>query len=273
MFDESGGQKVQIGRQIFGVVNFSARADAGTIIQQIQQRIISFVAWEPAVRGGIQLPESAHLETLPAADGSGLTSRRAVGWARCWRWPSGALWRGPDLKAQAAMNFRGGKAVRSWRRAERSLRTQGFSAMGPVGSVIAARMALAVQAVRVLGRRLADSRHRVRRTGCVPSRSFSAAEVAGSSRAEKPKNFADQRSARDGVEADDNVFHLRDDVTRATRSTACFQPCGPSVGLRYAPASSRPAGLEVFAFARNAALVCVAGLRRRPCRHSTGMSP
>ncbi len=29
-----------------------------------------------------------------------------------------------------------------------------------------------------------------------------------------------------------------------------FQPCGPSVGLRYAPASSRPAGLGVSAFAR-----------------------
>ena len=35
-----------------------------------------------------------------------------------------------------------------------------------------------------------------------------------------------------------------------------FQPHGPSVGLRYAPASTTPGGLKVFAFARTPVRVC-----------------
>lgn len=71
MFGESGGQKVEVGQQVFGVINLSAGADAGTVIQQIEQRIVSLVTWEPTVRCGIQLPECADLEALPAPHRSG----------------------------------------------------------------------------------------------------------------------------------------------------------------------------------------------------------
>jgi hypothetical protein len=54
----------------FGLANFGARADAGTITQQVQQRIMALVAWEPTVRGRIQLPKSANFEALPATEGS-----------------------------------------------------------------------------------------------------------------------------------------------------------------------------------------------------------
>lgn len=74
MFNESGGKKVKIGEQVFGVIDFGASADAGAIVQQIKQRIVSFIAWEPTVRSGVQLPERADLEALPAPDRSGFTS-------------------------------------------------------------------------------------------------------------------------------------------------------------------------------------------------------
>ena len=61
MFHESGGKKVKVGEQVFGVINLGARADAGAIVQQIEQRIVSFVAWEPTVGSGVQLPECADL--------------------------------------------------------------------------------------------------------------------------------------------------------------------------------------------------------------------
>lgn len=74
MFSEGSGKKVQVGQQVFGMINLGAGADAGAVIQQVKQRIISFVAREPTVRGGVELPERADFEALPAADRSGLAS-------------------------------------------------------------------------------------------------------------------------------------------------------------------------------------------------------
>ncbi len=140
MLDESGGQKIEVRRQIFGVVNFSARADAGTIIQQVQQGIMALVAWEPAMRGGIQLPKSAHLEALPATEGSRLTSRRCRMSQGVGDGPAAHCGR-VHLNAQTAMNLGSGETVRSWRSGRKKFANQRFSALGPVGSVIAARMA------------------------------------------------------------------------------------------------------------------------------------
>ena len=36
MFGESGGPEVEVGEQVFGVIDLSAGADAGTVIQQIE---------------------------------------------------------------------------------------------------------------------------------------------------------------------------------------------------------------------------------------------
>ena len=73
VFNESGGKEVKVGEEVFGMINLGARADAGAIVQQIEQRIVSFVAWEPTVWSGVQLPERADLKALPASDRSGFT--------------------------------------------------------------------------------------------------------------------------------------------------------------------------------------------------------
>ena len=135
MLGEGGGEEVEVSQEVFGVINFGAGANAGTVIQQIEQRIVSFVAWEPTVRRGIQLPERTDLETLPAADGSG--------WAAWRRGVGQMVGEGPpadggrvDWKAQTAMNFGGRKAIRSRWTDRKEFANECFSALRPVRGVI-----------------------------------------------------------------------------------------------------------------------------------------
>ena len=77
------------------------------------------------------------------------------------------------------------------------------------------------------------------------------AELFGRSRGgdfrapEYGKNFADQRGAETMGQLA-KMFFISPTMTATDEPTKLplLQPCGPSVGLRYAPASSRPAGLE-----------------------------
>ena len=140
MFGESSGKKVQVGEQIFGMINPGAGADAGAVIQQIEQRIVSFVAREPTVGSGIQLPERADFKALPATKRSGL--------AACGGRVSQIMGDGPpadggrvDLKSKPTINFGGGKAVRSRRAGGKELAHECFNALGPVRGVITTRMA------------------------------------------------------------------------------------------------------------------------------------
>ena len=57
------------------MVDGGAGADAGAVIQQIQQWVMAFVIGKPAVGCGVQLPERSRFEALPAP-GRG---RRAAG--------------------------------------------------------------------------------------------------------------------------------------------------------------------------------------------------
>ena len=73
MFNKSGRKEIKVGQEVFGVVDLGAGANARAIVQQIEQRIVSFVAWEPTVGSGVQLPERADLEALPTTDRCGFT--------------------------------------------------------------------------------------------------------------------------------------------------------------------------------------------------------
>ena len=73
VFDKGGGEEVEVGQEIFRVIDRGPGADPGAVIQQIQQWIMAFVPGEPPVRGGVQLPQRADFEALPAARGGGWT--------------------------------------------------------------------------------------------------------------------------------------------------------------------------------------------------------
>jgi hypothetical protein len=64
------------------VINRGPDADARAVIKEIQEGIMFLVAGEPAVRGGVELPESADFQAdfqaLPAA-GRGGRARRGGG--------------------------------------------------------------------------------------------------------------------------------------------------------------------------------------------------
>ena len=91
------------------------------------------------MRCGVQLPERADLKALPAPNRSGLAA-----------WGNGMsqiVGDGPpanggriDLKAQAAMDFGSGKAVRSRRASRQEFAHECFGALRPVRRVIATRM-------------------------------------------------------------------------------------------------------------------------------------
>jgi len=68
VFGEGGGEEVKVSEQIFTVINGGTGADARTVIEEVQQRIMFFVAGEPAMGRGVELPEGANFEALPAAD-------------------------------------------------------------------------------------------------------------------------------------------------------------------------------------------------------------
>ena len=137
VFGEGGGEEVEVCEQIFAVINGGSGADAGAIIQQIQEGIVFRVARKPAVGRGIELPERADFEALPAAPRGG--------WARGREGVSELMSEGPaahggriDLDAQAAEDFGGSTAVGRGRLGREQFAQERFGAVGPVRSVVAA---------------------------------------------------------------------------------------------------------------------------------------
>lgn len=137
MFAKGGGQEIKISQEVFTVIDFGPGADARAIIEQIQQRIVLLVGREPAMGCGVQLPERAGLEALPAAQ----RSRSA----RNWKGMSQLLFDGPsadggrvNFKIETAMDFGGGKAIRGWGFGGKEFAQEGFDACGPMRGVIAA---------------------------------------------------------------------------------------------------------------------------------------
>lgn len=73
---QGGGQKVKVGQEIRGVINGGPGADPRAVVGQVQEGIVFRNAGEPAVRGGVEAPEGADLQALPAASGGGRARRR-----------------------------------------------------------------------------------------------------------------------------------------------------------------------------------------------------
>ena len=138
VFGKGGGEEVEVSEQIVVVINGGPGANARAVIQQIEERIIFPVAGEPAVGRGIQLPERADLQALPAAQRSGR--------ARRWQGMSQVLGDGPaahgggiEAEAQATMHFGGGAAIGRGRFGGEQLAQECRDAVGPVRGVVAAR--------------------------------------------------------------------------------------------------------------------------------------
>ena len=137
VFGEGGGEEVEVSQEVFVVIDFGPGADARTVIEQVEQRIVFPVAGEPAVGCGVELPERPDLQTLPAAQRSRRTRR--------WEWMGKLLCDGPaahggriDLKVQAAMDFGGGTAIGRGRAGGEQFAQERRGAARPVRGVIAA---------------------------------------------------------------------------------------------------------------------------------------
>ena len=140
VFGEGGGEEVKVSEEIFTVINGGPGADARTIIEEVQQGIMFFIAGEPAVGRGVELPERTDFEALPAADRGGR--------ARSWGGMRQLVGDGPaahrsrvNVETEAAVDFGGGAAIgRGWFRGEQFAQER-LDAGGPDGRVIAARSA------------------------------------------------------------------------------------------------------------------------------------
>ena len=70
VFAEGVGEEVQIGQQVFAVKDARPRAEAGAVVEEIQEGILAaMVMCEPRVRCGVELPEGTQLEALPSTSG------------------------------------------------------------------------------------------------------------------------------------------------------------------------------------------------------------
>ena len=74
---EGCGEEVEVGGEIFPLVEARPGEQAAVIIHDLQQWWLALLAVEPAVRGSIVLPKLADLLDLPAAD----RTVRLLAWA------------------------------------------------------------------------------------------------------------------------------------------------------------------------------------------------
>ena len=138
VLEEGGGEEVKVSEQIFAVIDGGSGADARTVIEQIQERIIFRVAGEPAMGRGVELPERADFQALPAAHRGGR--------ARAGQGMSQVLGEGPtadgggiDALAQTAQHFGSGAAIGRRRLGGEELAQERRGARRPVRGVVAAR--------------------------------------------------------------------------------------------------------------------------------------
>ena len=58
-FEEDRGQQIEMGEEPLVVVDAGAGQDAAVVVDEFEQRVLAWRAGEPAVRGGVVLPESS----------------------------------------------------------------------------------------------------------------------------------------------------------------------------------------------------------------------
>ena len=69
MGEEGAGEKMEMRRKVFGMVDTSAGIEAGGVVDDVEKGIFTRVSGEPCVRSGIVLPERPEVADLPSADG------------------------------------------------------------------------------------------------------------------------------------------------------------------------------------------------------------
>ena len=68
---QKGGRKeIQVGQKKLSFIEFGSDEKATAIIEHVEHGKIEGAAWEPVVRGSIELPELTDLRALPTADRS-----------------------------------------------------------------------------------------------------------------------------------------------------------------------------------------------------------
>ncbi len=221
---EGGGQEVEVGEQILGVINGGPGADARAVIEQVEERIVSFVAGEPAMGRGVELPERADFQALPAADRGGRTRGRE-GMSQVLRDGPAAHGGGIDEVAQTALHFGGGAAIRGGRLGGEEFAQQGFSAVGPVRSVVAAGGAGRPAVLVVPGDGAQIIAVKFVEAGAAQAE-FVCGGGAGEFRApESGEDFTDQRSTEAGGKLAIMFFI----AARMAESARTDQPSGPAL--------------------------------------------
>lgn len=114
VFEEGGREEIQVGEQVFGLVNSGGGKDPAAVIEHIDHGPGLAAVGKPGMRGGVQLPEFAHEAALPAADRSGgVMIRFGVG-EFVLEGPAAHL-SSIDLKAALTQHLASREAVRSRR--------------------------------------------------------------------------------------------------------------------------------------------------------------
>ena len=66
--EEGGGEEIEVRQEEFALIDFGAGENAAAIVEHVEHGIINGRLWEPAMGGGVELPDFADLGTLPAAN-------------------------------------------------------------------------------------------------------------------------------------------------------------------------------------------------------------
>jgi len=66
--DEGSGEEIEVRQEEFALIDFRAGENAAAIVEHVEHGIIHGRLWEPAMGGGVELPDFADLGTLPATN-------------------------------------------------------------------------------------------------------------------------------------------------------------------------------------------------------------
>jgi len=65
---EGSGEEIEVRQEEFALIDFRAGENAAAIVEHVEHGIIHGRLWEPAMGGGVELPDFADLGTLPATN-------------------------------------------------------------------------------------------------------------------------------------------------------------------------------------------------------------
>jgi hypothetical protein len=135
--EESGWEEVEIGEEIFVVVEAGANAEAATVVEHIEQGEEFGPGGEEAVRSSVELPEGTDFGALPAADWRAGFFGRFGGRELMLEGetPDGGRVEG---ELETAEDFAGGKAVTGGRTRGQELAQQRLDGGRPGRGMIAA---------------------------------------------------------------------------------------------------------------------------------------